>query len=190
MSNVAFSSFIKDPPKMKFDGEDDDEKIILFLRRHLVTNTRRILIVIAMSVLPFVVTALFALNDIDIIGLMPFRYRFTAHLFWYLVVFGYAFESFLVWYFNVYLVTNKRIVDMDFYGLLHRNIAEAPLRNVEDITRKVGGAAQIVFNFGNVIIQTAGEKRELEFEYVPNPARVQDIISDLVSELRFHHGGS
>ena len=76
---------------------------------------------------------------------------------------------------------------MDFDHLLHRNITDAPLRNVEDITYTISGAIQTTFNFGNVTIQTAAEQRELEFFLVSNPAKVQDIISDLVSNYRKKH---
>jgi len=73
---------------------------------------------------------------------------------------------------------------MDFHGILFRNISEATLANVEDVTHTVSGTLQVVFNYGDVIVQTAGEQREFDFESVPSPARVQDIISDLVAQRR------
>ena len=43
---------------------------------------------------------------------------------------------------------------------------------------------QVIFHYGDVAIQTAAEAREITFENVPNPDRVQDIISDLISEIK------
>jgi hypothetical protein len=98
------------------------------------------------------------------------------------------FERFLNWFFNIHIITNKRVVDMDFDHLLHRNISEAPLRNIEDITYSVSGAIQTVFNFGTVTVQTAAEQRELEFNRVAEPAKIQDLLSDLVSSVRGRRG--
>jgi len=171
---------------MSFEGEDSDEKIILLLRRHFIVNLRWAVESILLILVPTILSYALILAKVDLLKYISTRYVFVFYVLWYITVFGFLFEQFLVWFFNVYIVTNKRIVDMDFHGLLHRDVAEAPLRNIEDITRSINGAAQVVFNYGNVVIQTAGEQRELEFEEVPDPARVQDIISDLVSEIKFY----
>ncbi|EKD99583.1 MAG: hypothetical protein ACD_22C00230G0007, partial [uncultured bacterium] len=43
-----------------------------------------------------------------------------------------------------------------------------------------------LFNYGDVTIQTAAERREFDFASVPNPSRVADILSDLVKEIKGH----
>jgi hypothetical protein len=190
MKSILLSALVNNPPRMRFDGEDPDEKIILFLRRHPIVSFGQWLSAVFMFFIPFIVSVLMRVDGMGILGLstIPLRFRIFFWFFWLLISAGYLFELFLMWYFNVNLVTNKRIVDMDFTGLLHSNITEAPLRNVEDITRQIGGAFQVLFNYGNVIIQTAGEQREIEFEYVPDPAYVQDVVSDLVAKKRGRHG--
>ena len=117
------------------------------------------------------------------------RIVFIINAFWYVFTFGYIFERFINWFFNIHIITDKRIVDMDFDHLLHRNITDAPMRNVEDITYTISGAIQTTFNFGDVSIQTAAEQRELEFHQVANPAKIQDILSDLVANYRRKHRG-
>ena len=73
---------------------------------------------------------------------------------------------------------------MDFYSFLYRKVSDAPLRNIEDITYDVKGYMAALFNYGDVTIQTAAERREFDFASVPNPSRVADILSDLVKEIR------
>jgi hypothetical protein len=55
---------------------------------------------------------------------------------------------------------------------------------VQDLTYKTSGVLAVVFNFGNVAIQTAGQLPNFEFELVPSPERVVRIIGDLVEKAR------
>lgn len=182
--HLLYSAYMKDPRDVYFDGEDNDEKIILCLRRHLITNLKWILISILLFAVPPLVPSLLEFNEITIFESVGGEYAFVLMLFWYVFAFGYTLTSFLGWYFNAHLITNKRIVDIDFEGLIHRRFSEASLSNIEDLTHQISGALQVVFNYGTVHIQTAGELRELELEFIPKPARVQDTISDLAAVTR------
>jgi len=109
---------------------------------------------------------------------------FSVTVLFYLFVFGFALQAFLNWFFNTYVITDKKIVDLDFQGVLYKNISEATLDNIEDITSTVKGTFGVVFNVGSVFIQTAAEKNEFEFENVDHPAKIRDIIADLVAETK------
>ena len=178
----SFSSWIKNPINVVFDGEDPDEEILLVLRRHLIKNLGWVLISALFAVIPTISRVIVDSSSFNTTTVFLPELIFVLWVFWYLFTFGFILENFLSWFFNAYIVTNKRIVDMDFHGVLFRNISEAPLRNIEDVTHTISGAAQVVFNYGDVVIQTAAEKREFEFSLVPNPSVVQDVISDLVSK--------
>ncbi|KKU31185.1 MAG: hypothetical protein UX44_C0007G0009 [candidate division WWE3 bacterium GW2011_GWA1_46_21] len=178
------NSFWRYPKNTWFDGEDHGEEILLVLRRHLITNLDWIFVAILLILTPFFANAILVFLNADTHAVFAPPFVFIFMLFWFLFTFGFVFENFINWFFNVYIVTNKRIVDMDFHGILFRNISEATLANVEDVTHTVSGTLQVVFNYGDVIVQTAGEQREFDFESVPSPARVQDIISDLVAQRR------
>ncbi len=78
-------------------------------------------------------------------------------------------------------------MDIDFRGLTYKNISEAPIKNIEDVTSNVSGFFGTTFNYGYVDIQTSAEKREFEFENVTNPAKIRDLISDLVEKVKNGH---
>jgi hypothetical protein len=67
---------------------------------------------------------------------------------------------------------------------MYKNISETTLDNVEDVTSNVTGALGMIFNIGDVFIQTAAERREFEFHAVDDPSRVRDLIADLSAEKR------
>lgn len=182
------SSSEKEPKKCSFYGMDKDEEILLLLRRDLITNLGWVLLTAILLFTPLIANTIFLALGTNPISQLPSGLLIVLSLFWYLFTIGYAFVNFLNWFFNVHIVSNKRIVDMDFSGVLYRNISDAPLRAVEDVTHTISGAAEILFNYGNVYIQTAAEQRELTFSRIPDPAKVQDFISDLLAGLRRRNG--
>jgi len=188
MSSIWTNSFIKKPKKMSFEGEDNDEEILYVFRKALITNTSWLVMSAFLLLAPVVFNSfvLYAIREFP--GIFSPKMIFIINAFWYVFTFGFMFERFLNWFFNIHIITNKRVVDMDFDHLLHRNISEAPLRNIEDITYTISGAIETVFNFGTVSIQTAAEKRELEFYQISNPAKIQDLLSDMVADMRSRHG--
>ncbi len=101
---------------------------------------------------------------------------------WYTATISFAFEKFLIWFFTVSIVTDERIVDVDYPSLLYRRISDTKLDKIQDKTVSMGGLFQSLFNFGNVIIQTAGEQPEFEFIEISNPERVVKILNMLLLE--------
>ncbi len=184
MLKILFSSLIEKPKNMCFDGEDNDEKILYVFRRSLVTNFDWLLIAVVLVFAPTLITWLIQESAPELYGALPAELKLIMSLFWGLFIIGYLLVNFLNWFFNVYIVSSKRIVDMDFIGLLHKNISEAPLASVEDVTSQVSGTLRVIFNYGTVFIQTAAEAREFEFTDVAKPAKVRDILSDIVTDVR------
>lgn len=177
-------SFIKKPLHTSYEGKDNDEEILYVLRRSLWVITPSTLILVFLVVIPVVLFPyLNSINSKFNLGIKPF-FIDTLNIFWYLLTFGVMFQIFVNWYFNVFVITDKKIIDFDVKGLLYKNISEASLRNVEDVTSTVNGTFGTIFNIGTVSVQTAGEKREFEFNMMDHPAKIRDMISDLVSNLK------
>lgn len=181
--SMLFGAFVEHPRSANFYGEDADEQIVLVLRRSLITNFRWLFLGIIALLAPWVFsTVLIVLGDTSIKD-VPYSLTFIGISLWILFWSAYLYVNFLNWFYNVHIVTNWRIVDMDFSGFLHRDITEAPLRTIQDVTHQISGFVPVIFNYGHIIIQTAGENQQIDFHNVPKPARAADIISDLVATL-------
>ncbi|MBU2592760.1 hypothetical protein KKD61_04880 [Patescibacteria group bacterium] len=176
--NAFFHAFVARPKKFNFETQLEGEKIILLLRPHPITQTRWILLAVIMSFGPLL------LNTFPLFDFLPFRFKFIVILMWYLLVFAFALEKFLSWCFNVYVVTDERVIDIDFYNLIYKEISDAEIENIEDVTLVMAGVAQTVFNYGSVFIQTAAETPQLQFENVPNPALVVQVLKKMQMEER------
>lgn len=175
--NVNFlAAFVALPKKLKFANQQKDEKIILLLRRHWITNLPWCLILLL-----FLFSPLFLFN-FPFLEFIPSRFRLMALLIWFLVCFGFALEKFLSWFYNVYLITDERVIDVDFYSLFYREISEAKIDKIQDITSKSGGLIRSVFNFGDIFVQTASQTQQIEFEAVPKPQLVVEVLNYLLDE--------
>ncbi len=174
------TAFAVNPYGVRFETQEAEEQIVLFLRQHLIVNVPwialTIIFLLAPSVLfPFVIRSLPAP--------LPFPYLLVGTLSWYLVIAGFALVNFLHWFFNIYIVTNERVIDIDFQYLLFKRFSQAELERIQDISYTAGGIIATVFNYGNVYVQTAGEMPNLEFLAVPRPDKVVEKIRSLTENL-------
>jgi hypothetical protein len=176
----SLSAYHKDP-KITFKDQEQGETILLLLRRHLITNVWWLLTALALSFLPVVILFGRVLPPALDPALLPGNYTLVALLTWYLFVFGFVIINFLDWFFNVDLVTNKRLVDMDYVNLLFFKSSETNYSKIEDVSYHVSGLFQVSFNFGDVSFQTAGTQENFDLTEIPNPAGVHDLITDLMT---------
>jgi hypothetical protein len=84
------------------------------------------------------------------------------------------------WYFNVYIVTNERIIDVDFFYLLYNKVSSTRIDRLQDVSYKLGGVVRAVFDFGDVFVQTAGSEPNFDFLSVPHPETVVRKIVELM----------
>ena len=171
-----FSAYLENPINCFFEGQDADENIILLLRAHPITNLSWIIPAALLTILPYSLSQLISFLGFSLT--LPETFATAFLIINYLLVLVIVFEGFLNWYFNVNIVTNKRIVDIDFHSILFKNIDLAPLSSVQEVNGQIGGVLGIIFNFGDVFIQTAGARVSLDFHKVPNPTKVADTVMD------------
>ncbi len=176
-----FSAYMFMPDDIRFETQAPGESIILLLRRHWITNfvwvgTGALLVIIPILLVPALVIS----------GIIPSNFPGSFFgltiLVWYLLTFSYILVNFLLWYFTVSIVTNDRIVDIDFINILYKKFAETRIMRIEDVTNKTGGFVQSIFDYGDVIVQTAAKEAMFQFGSVPHPEKVVRIINELLGK--------
>jgi len=181
-----FSAFHASPEGITFENQESNEKIYVFLRRHFITNLPWVAGIFVFALLPpllFLVVSVLNLSLPEI----PGNIVLVLTLFYYLILFGFAFVNYVVWFYNVGIITNLRAIDIDVQNLQSKNVAATPLDGIVDVEYTQHGLIQNFFNFGDVHIQTEGLKANFEYLLIPHPARVTDIISDLISGREVTH---
>jgi hypothetical protein len=176
-SDNALKSYIPKPKKISFEIQDHDEKIILVLRQHPITQVKSVIILLlAFLFVPWL------LRISGLINVFPDQFKLAFYIFLFVLFLGMAFRLFLLWFFNVYIITDERIIDVDFLSMIYKNISTAKTENIEDVTKKTSGIMASLFDYGTILIQTAATKNEFEFEHVPHPAKVVRLLNELVLE--------
>lgn len=82
-----------------------------------------------------------------------------------------------------YIVTNKRVVHEERIPLVREVRAEAPLRTIQDIQQVQEGLLAQLFKFGDLIIETAGERGQVVFRQIPSPAETRDAIFEQIRRV-------
>jgi membrane protein YdbS with pleckstrin-like domain len=178
ISSNPLASFAVCPTNTRFATQEAEERIILLLRQHPIVNVPWIFLTMILLFAPLI------LDYVPIIEFLPINFQIFTLVLWYLMVLAYVLGQFLYWYFNVYIVTDERIVDIDFFGMIYTDVSVTKIDKIQDMTFVQAGLFGSIFNYGDVFIQTAGEQSRIDFMKVPRPAEVVEIISELIDEER------
>ena len=177
------SNFSKNPNGIHFQTQKHNEKIILFLRSHFITNISWIALSLILIILPIIILTFLPTFGIDFLSSQSTT-RFTTvyTLFYYLMVFSYVFISFLHWFYNVFIVSSERVVDIDYSDIVVHNIAVTNLSHIEDVNYTQSGFIPTFFNYGDLFVQTAGNEKNFEALSIPKPREATHIIGDLIGK--------
>lgn len=110
---------------------------------------------------------------------------------YYLFTWVYFFIVWINYYFDVWIVTNERIIDIEQIALFKRVVAEQKITRVQDVTSEVIGMVPTLLDFGNIHVQTAGAEKRFIFEEVPHPNEIKRVILSAHEEaLKRELGGA
>jgi hypothetical protein len=182
-------ALIEKPKNIRFDSQQDGETLYFLLRRHPITNLPWIIFSLLFLFIPVFVIMLIERYVADPFAILPANMQLVFVILWYCLVMFFAFENFIIWYFNAYIITDRRIIDIDFKGLWSKRISEAAITSVEDVTFATHRFWQVLFDYGDILMQTAAERTEFEFLAIPRPEMVHDKLTDIVQEQKNRHGG-
>lgn len=178
-------TYVEHPRNVKFEGQDPDEKIILLLRAHPITNLPWIFFVLILFFTPFFIPSILIMAGFRL-SMFPQTFQIIFLVINYLLILSILYEGFLYWYFNFTLITNKKVIDVDFSNILYKSVQLAPLPKIEEADSTTSGIFGSLFNFGNISIQTAGAKVAIEMKSISRSSMVADIILDLAGKPHDH----
>ena len=100
-----------------------------------------------------------------------FMTAFLSYIFWL-----FAWILWLEYHLDAWVITTKRIIDLNQKNIFTRDVTEIWLDKVQDVTLKVDGIIPSLLHFGTVRVQTASETKGFSLHGVADPYKVQEII--------------
>ncbi len=154
---------------------DEEEKVIAEIRRHpfglfLIYTTGLTIAVIVFAAL--VGGGLLAEGDradfgFDI-GVLKTILVVAGTVLAGLVLVGTAIAGYL-YKNNVVILTSEKIAQFLYTSLFDRKISQLSIGDVQDVTVSQKGVFSRIFNYGTLVIETAGEQQNYMFTYTPDP---------------------
>lgn len=164
-------------------NQQTDERVILFLRRHWFAILSIVTAFTLLTSVPLILGWYFW----DVVEIWLQQEVLGSVIvvvgsIYFLSVWLFAFLEFTDYYLDTWIVTNERIINIEQHGLFNRTASELDLAAVQDTTAEIHGIWQTIFTYGNVFVQTAGEKGRFHFKNIDNPEHVKEIVTALVEE--------
>lgn len=152
----------------RFDWQEPDEVSILVLRKHDAVLAERLITPALLALMILIGTYVWAPTSLIAILLGGLLLAST-------LLFG---LYYVVDHFNDrYVLTNRRVVHDEHVYLIHRSRVGARLDNIQSIQMAQVGIAAKSFDYGDLLIETAGEPGGvIAFRQVPHPATVQKTV--------------
>ena len=159
----------------------DDETIKKVVRRHwfiLLGRTFGLLIILAA---PFVLYGFTYGREIAL-GLTSFTISVEPTLLvffgalWALIIWLRFFHTWTDHYLDGWIVTDKRIIDIEQFGFFSRQVSSFRMERIQDITIDIHGIIPTLLDFGDIHVQTAGDSQEFVLKGAPNPKRLKELI--------------
>ena len=141
-----------------------DEKLLIIIRQHWIK-----------LVLPFFAWLLLA------ILLLSFVTNYKIDLIIILLTAIYPMIEYINWKYNLWAVTNMRVVDES--GFFTRYSKESPLDKINNVEYDQPILGRI-FGYGNVDIQTAAEMGETKYQLIHHPKLLKDTITHAQEEYK------
>ena len=160
-----------------------DEKIIFKIRKHWLTITISALGFLGLAVVPLIIdsTVGFNLSFLPITFSESVKTHISAffYLLWLLAMWVGFFSAWTDYYLDVWQVTDRRIIDIEQKGFFSRDEAMIRFENIQDITIDTHGFFATVFDFGDLRVQSAGERREFIIKNAAHPEAMKKKIQEL-----------
>lgn len=169
--NLSHSFLVS--PDIHFTTQHDDEEVVLVVRKHPLTQLGWIANASLFAILT-------VLSNFFIPQFLDANHIIVFNIFAAFFIFSYVWVNILLWYFTVGVITNQRVIDLDFYNILYKEFTATTILQVSDITTSIGGFFGSLFRFGDVFVKTDGFQQNIEFLDIPQPSEVVKILNQLM----------
>ncbi|HQE91441.1 MAG TPA: cyclic nucleotide-binding domain-containing protein [Anaerolineae bacterium] len=164
-----------------FEWLRDDEWTVFVVQRHWSRLFRRVAVpllflILLTPVLYFLSSKIQespAASVLTVVIAMPIAVLVVA-IFW----------QYMNWRDDYFVLTTQRVVHIERTWPFAVKSEECPLDNIQDIHEVRAGATANILNYGNLVLQTAGETVDIDIDNIPDPAGLRMLIFQQIERLK------
>lgn len=145
---------------------NEGEKLVALIRKHWITLT----LPLAKTIVAVAVIAILSKK------LFEFEYGKEIAFIWIIASILYAVHEIIIWYLDCYIITDKRIIDIDQKSIFRRIVAEVGIENIQEVVYLTNGPLETILGYGAVNVKTSSSGSMIGMEQIPNPIKVKDMI--------------
>ena len=147
-------------------GLHENEQVLLTLHRHWFIFALQATAVLFVGLFPFFIFFLLPIGAA--------LFWFSAVIYW-LFLLAFLLIAWIEYWLDMWIITNERIIDIEQRSLFSREVSEFFLARVQDVTVEVPSLMATVLRYGNIVVQTAGEK-SFTIREIPHLEQAKEII--------------
>jgi len=157
---------------------EEDEKIFEILHRHSYVYFRDSFKTFFFGII------------IPVLGFLVFPQLLVVFALWGIIGFVGMIYHFFDWYFDVWIVTNLGVIDIEVNGMFDKNAKRVEYTAIDALGYKVKGVIATLLNFGDVTIDTMGTHMSLVLKEASHPKSIEKLIvqyqEKFVEDSSFH----
>lgn len=88
--------------------------------------------------------------------------------------------SWITWYFSVFIVTDKRLIQITQKGFFHRSVIDMGLNQIQMVNYQIAGLQETMLGFGTIMMQTF--VGDLVIHEIGHPAKIQKKLLEILRE--------
>jgi hypothetical protein len=157
---------------------EENEKIIKIVRKHWFAIVLEMITSFAMILGPIIFFELIEdvlFHELTLKNLYLLLFFYFVYL---LFVWAFMFINWLNYYLDIWIITDKRIVNIEQKRLFSREISSLRLDNIQDVKIEMHGIINTLFKIGNMQVQTSSPEIEFILPQAINPENVKHIIME------------
>lgn len=157
-------------PHKYFADQFDDEEVLYVFRKHPIVMRRGIIIwmfFILLGVVPVFFDPRYVVYFVGLaVGMALGALAFLP--------------SWITWYFSVFIVTDKRLIQVTQKGFFSKSVVDMGLSQIQMVNYQVAGIQETLLGFGTIMMQTF--VGDLVIHDIHHPAKIQKKLLEILRE--------
>ena len=159
---------------------DTGEKTIVVIRKHWFMFALQAFLLSLLAIAPVLAVPFIPKEAGEALATLGVSEQFLLlmYVLFLLGIWVLGFISWTVYYLDTWIVTNRRVIDVNQKALFVREITNLMLEKVQDVTVEVNGILPTLFGFGTLTLHTAGENTDIVIRFAAHPQYARDRIME------------